>query len=113
MNGYRPPLTDRQERILKFVRLFIDDFGYPPSNREIVEGCAISSTSVVAYNLYKLQLKGYMEIGRGLSRAIRLVRWPGEVCLACGRPFGDGDRVRAPEGDDEAGNAAVALSSSR
>ncbi len=44
-------LSDKQQRILKFLAEFIQERDYPPSIRDIQSGCEISSTSVVDYNL--------------------------------------------------------------
>ncbi len=66
-------LSPRQERILAYLRGYVSEHGWPPSNREIGRACGISSTSVVAYNLHALQRRGYIEMGGG-ARMIRLVR---------------------------------------
>ena len=51
-------LSSRQQRIIDFVRDFWVDRGYPPTVRDIVGGCGISSTSVVDYNLDILEREG-------------------------------------------------------
>lgn len=67
-------LSQRQQRILDFLRDFYDERGYPPSIREIVNACGISSTSVVDYNLRILQERGYIRRdGPKLSRGIELL----------------------------------------
>ena len=48
-------LSARQEAILDFIGNFVDENGYPPTIREIGKACSISSTSVVNYNLNKLE----------------------------------------------------------
>jgi len=65
-------LTDRQRRILRFIWEFSDDRGYPPSIREIGEAVGISSTSVVNYNLEKLEREDLIERDRRQSRGLRL-----------------------------------------
>ena len=69
----RGPLSERQQRILEFLREFIVDKDYPPSIRDIQQGCAISSTSVVDYNLKRLEERGYIRRDREVSRAIELL----------------------------------------
>ena len=58
---------------MSFIENFIDENDYPPTIRDIQNGCDISSTSVVAYNLDKLkeggQLNRHSEVSRGLSLA--------------------------------------------
>lgn len=66
-------LSERQSKILSFVRTFTLDNGYPPTIREIGEAVGISSTSVVNYNLDALQRAGFIYRDRTVSRGIRLV----------------------------------------
>jgi repressor LexA len=66
-------LSPKQGRILQFIRKFIDARGYPPTVRDIVSGCKISSTSVVAYNLARLETAGYIRRHADISRGIELV----------------------------------------
>jgi repressor LexA len=65
-------LSDKQQRILQFVQEFLDERDYPPSIRDIQQGCGISSTSVVDYNLKRLEEKGLIRRDREISRAIQL-----------------------------------------
>lgn len=66
-------LSVRQQKILSFLKEFVDDNGYPPSIRDICRGCAISSTSVADYNLNILEQQGYIRRDREVSRGIELV----------------------------------------
>ena len=66
-------LSEKQQRILQFLEEFIADHDYPPSIRDIQTGCDISSTSVVDYNLKRLEEKGYLRRDREVSRAIELL----------------------------------------
>jgi len=66
-------LSPKQQGILHFIRQFIDEHDYPPSIRQIQDGCRISSTSVVDYNLKKLEGSGYIRRDREVSRAIELL----------------------------------------
>lgn len=66
------PLSPKQEKIIKFVAEFLDANGYPPTIRDIARGCGISSTSVVAYNLDKLEQAGYLRRRSDISRGIEL-----------------------------------------
>jgi repressor LexA len=65
-------LSARQEQILEFIRRFGREQGFPPTIRDIVAGCRISSTSVVAYNLDVLEEQGYLKRHRDVSRGIEL-----------------------------------------
>jgi repressor LexA len=66
-------LSGKQKKIVNFIRQYLRDNGYPPSIREIVKGCDISSTSVVAYNLNKLEKAGYIRRQGDISRGIELL----------------------------------------
>ena len=65
-------LSERQQKILDFVKSFTLDNGYPPTIREIGKAVNISSTSVVNYNLDALQRAGFIYRDRTVSRGIRL-----------------------------------------
>ena len=66
-------LSAKQERILEFIREFLDDHQYPPTVRDIQAGCDISSTSVVDYNLRILQREGHLRRFAEVSRGIELL----------------------------------------
>lgn len=66
-------LSGKQFQILEFLQQFIADKDYPPSIRDIQEACRISSTSVVDYNLRKLEERGYIRRDREVSRGIELL----------------------------------------
>jgi len=66
-------LSSKQQQIMAFIYHFGVDEGYPPSIRDIVSGCGISSTSVVDYNLNRLEKEGYIRRHHGVSRGIELL----------------------------------------
>ena len=65
-------LSAKQRKIIDYIRSFWLDKGYPPSIRDIVAGCGLSSTSVADYNLKILERKGYIHRRREVSRGIKL-----------------------------------------
>jgi len=67
-------LSERQQRILEFIRKFIEERHFPPTIREIGGDVGISSTSVVKYNLEALARKGLIQRNGDISRGIRLVQ---------------------------------------
>ena len=71
-------LSERQQRMLDFIRDFIEQHSYPPTIREIGEGVNISSTSVVNYNLNKLEEAGLLERSKEVSRGLRLLDGDGQ-----------------------------------
>jgi repressor LexA len=80
-------LSLKQQSILRFIRQFIDEHDYPPSIRQIQDGCGISSTSVVDYNLKKLEGDGYIRRDREVSRAIELLQRGGRRPRALAVPI--------------------------
>jgi repressor LexA len=65
-------LSDRQQRMLKFIAEYVSERGRPPTVREIGTAVGISSTSVVDYNLRILEREGHLRRDRELSRGIEL-----------------------------------------
>ncbi len=60
----------RQIEILKFIISFLEEFGYPPSIREIGNGVNLASTSTVHQHLKKLEELGLIKRNPTLPRAI-------------------------------------------
>jgi len=73
MEGRMRVLSSKQRHIIEFIRRFLVDRGYPPSIRDMVAGCGISSTSVVDYNLNILEKEGYIRRHPEVSRGIELL----------------------------------------
>ena len=71
-----PRLGDRALAILRYLRQRREP--YPASYREIQAACGLSSTSVVSYNLGKLERAGLVTRNgqRDQNRAVTLVRPP-------------------------------------
>ena len=87
-------LSQKQRNILDFIHHFQDEKGYPPTVREIVRGCRLSSTSVAEYHLNILHKEGYIdrepEVSRGIRSARRrlsLVNIPVIGYIAAGEPI--------------------------
>jgi repressor LexA len=67
------PLTERQEKILAFIKRSIVEQGYPPTIREIGEHFGIRSTNGVNDHLKALERKGYLVRGELKSRALSVI----------------------------------------
>src|SRR5690349_16398755 len=65
-------LTDKQDRILKFIVEYVNDVGYPPSIREIGNAFEISSLRGVTVHLDALERKGYIKRA-STSRSITVI----------------------------------------
>ena len=83
-------LSERQRGMIDFIRRFTQDKGYPPTIRQMGEAVGISSTSVVNYNLNKLEKDGHLTRDLKVSRGVRLVEAPGS------KPARLGDLVTIP-----------------
>ena len=65
--------TDKQQRVLDYVKKQIKEEGYAPSVREICKALDLKSTSTVHGYLARLKKKGLIEKVDMKSRTIRLV----------------------------------------
>ena len=95
------PLSPRQRRILEFIDTFTDEKGYAPSIRDIVNGCSISSTSVVDYNLRILERQHHLrrdpEVSRGIVRLGKVA--PGKVTVPVLGQIAAGQPIPVPQAD--------------
>ncbi|MBK7218002.1 MAG: repressor LexA [Candidatus Promineofilum sp.] len=82
------PLSKRQQSILQFTHGYMEDHGRPPTIREIGKAVGINSTSVVNYNLGKLEEKGYLDRDPDVSRGLRLTEKAGNVAQNVGQAVG-------------------------
>ena len=80
-------LSDRQADMIEFIGKFSRDKGYPPTIRQIGEAVSISSTSVVNYNLNKLERDGYIMRDLKVSRGVRLAEGVGRRAARAGERF--------------------------
>lgn len=68
------PLTEKQERVLRFIEQEVERCNYPPSVREIGKALGISSTATVHSYLDILEEKGYISRMATKPRAIKILR---------------------------------------
>jgi repressor LexA len=87
------PLTARQNRVLLFIREFMQEEGFPPTRAEIAKGLGFRSVNAAEDHLKALVRKQAIEILSGTSRGIRLLGDMAETGLpvvgrvAAGRPI--------------------------
>lgn len=72
VKGKMPNLSDRQRKILEYIMSVLSDRSIPPTIREIGKAVEISSTSVVNYNLAKLQEFELLDREKDVSRGLTL-----------------------------------------
>ncbi len=66
-------LSDKQVKILKYIKDELTLRGYPPSIREICKAVGLSSTSSVHAHLNTLEDKGYIKKGTNKRRALEII----------------------------------------
>ncbi len=66
-------LNDQEKKVLDCVTSFLNEKGYPPSQRELAKEAGFKSPNTVDYYLTKLEDKGYLECPKNRPRAIRIV----------------------------------------
>ncbi|WP_407308916.1 transcriptional repressor LexA [Desulfosporosinus sp. SB140] len=68
-----PDLSERQSKILEFIKQELQKKGYPPSVREIGEAVGLLSSSTVHGHLQTLEDKGYIRRDPTKPRAIEIL----------------------------------------
>ncbi len=65
-------LTPRQGEILAFIKLWLDEHGYPPTRAEMAQQLGFRSPNAAEEHLRALARKGAIEMIPGASRGIRI-----------------------------------------
>lgn len=63
-------ITAKQEQVLRYLRIFTEEKGYPPSVREICQGIGLKSPSSVHAHLKALENAGYIQRDANKTRAM-------------------------------------------
>ncbi len=89
----KPGISKTRQLIHKFIHDFVEERGYAPTVRDILKGCALSSTAVVQHHLNMLEREGYIHRDPEVFRSIQLldrkniVRVPLLGNIAAGEPI--------------------------
>ena len=67
------PLTERENRILEYMKTQIKLKGYPPTVREMCQSLGIKSTSTAHKDLENLERKGYIRKDPSKRRAVEIL----------------------------------------
>lgn len=62
------------EKVLRVIKIYLDEKGYPPSIRELKSEMNVNSTSTIHYYLDKLEEKGLIKRTSSKNRAIEIVK---------------------------------------
>jgi repressor LexA len=73
-------LTERQKKVLKFIKKMVEDRGFPPSVREIGRALSISSLRGVTGHLDGLERKGFIK-RNSTARGIQVLKSPEGIPL--------------------------------
>jgi repressor LexA len=66
-------LTEKQEEVLAFIKEHLKDLGRPPTLMEICDEFGWSSPNSAASHVKFLEIKGAIEIDKGVTRGIRVL----------------------------------------
>ena len=66
-------LTKRQSEILNFLKVWIEDHGYPPTRAEIAKELGFKSPNAAEDHLKALARKGAIEMIPGASRGLKII----------------------------------------
>jgi repressor LexA len=69
-------LTDRQQKVLDWIRRHLESTGMPPTRAEIAAGLGFSTASSAEDHVRALARKGALELTPGASRGLRLKEMP-------------------------------------
>lgn len=67
-------LTKRQREILRYINDILDEYGIPPSRREIADAFGFKSDNAAECHLRALADKGVIELMGGTSRGIKVLQ---------------------------------------
>ncbi|MBQ1476059.1 MAG: repressor LexA, partial [Firmicutes bacterium] len=66
-------LSDREQKILDYMKEYVTKWGYPPTVRDIAAALGIRSTSTVHKAIASLEEKGFIKKQAGKRRAMDIV----------------------------------------
>lgn len=66
-------MTDKELDTYNFIVSYIEDNGYPPIVREIMEGVGLASTATICYRLSRLEKDSHIKVKLSSPRAIKVV----------------------------------------
>ena len=65
-------MTEKQSKVLDFIKKYMSEHGYPPAVREICQGLGLSSPATVHTHLKELERKGFIKKQNSKFRTIEL-----------------------------------------
>jgi len=68
-----PPLSPRQQQILRLISQFITRHGLPPTRADLAQALRLRNRQGIDQHLRALEHKGYLRLEPGIARGIRLL----------------------------------------
>jgi repressor LexA len=68
-----PPLSPRQQQILRLISQFITRHGLPPTRADLARALQLRNRQGIDQHLRALEHKGYLRLEPGIARGIRLL----------------------------------------
>jgi repressor LexA len=90
----RPAITARQARVVDFIRAFLAERGFPPTQAEIAAGLGFRSQNAAAEHVRLLAKKGVLTVEPGVARGLKLLP-PAQAGGKAGAPRKTGRPVAA------------------
>jgi len=95
----QPGKGTTREKVYRYIREFFGERGYAPTVRDILKGCAISSTAVVQHHLNVLQREGRIHRDPTVFRSIRLTEPAGMTGVPLLGTIAAGEPIPVPDSD--------------
>ncbi|MBN1644071.1 MAG: repressor LexA [Dehalococcoidales bacterium] len=102
-------MSTTRERIIRFIEEFLAERDYAPTVRDILKGCAISSTAVVQYHLNVLEKEGRIHRDPEIFRSIRLSQKKSVVAVPLLGMIAAGKPIPVPDSDTWTNRTAETL----
>lgn len=68
-----PPLSPRQQQILRLIGQFIAQHGLPPTRADLARALRLHNRQGIDQHLRAIERKGYLQLEPGIARGIRLL----------------------------------------
>lgn len=68
-----PVISDKELQLYQFVKTFLQEYGFPPSQRQIMLGLKYKAVKSVQQLIHQLERKGLLDHHPGMSRTLRIV----------------------------------------
>ena len=105
----QPGFSKTRERILNFIREFLNERGYAPTVRDILKGCSLSSTAVVQHHLNVLDREGRIRRDPEVFRSIQLTDRKNTVSVPLLGTIAAGEPIPVPTAETLTSQALESL----